>query len=338
MKKGPGEIEASGGFPLVLPPGIDPRLYGYPVLQQPQFVPATGDDQIEHRLLAISGIVARMARINEKPSERGGQTDETFRDIIGQQKALAMAKGLVDQLKDPAAFEKFGVKIPDRIIISGKEGTGKSFFAKVLKNESGIPFLRMNPAVLLTDPNGAQLLKANVDALAKAAEEEGTKAILYIDGLGEESNAILTPEMIFGMIDSIAKSPNVKLMASTRADIPFRTSLDTTVLKLESPQNLGEVAGLLSNHFEIARRKMAQDLILDPAVDLLELSKDLVGYSQGMLVKFVQFCLHRKAKEVKNESQRTSILSKEDLGSASVDFRKENGSPRPLKIGFDFER
>ena len=83
---------------------------------------------------------------------------------------------------------------------------------------------------------------------------------------------------------------------------------------------------------------MAQDLILDPAVDLLELSKDLVGYSQGMLVKFVQFCLHRKAKEVKNESQRTSILSKEDLGSASVDFRKENGSPRPLKIGFDFER
>lgn len=47
-------------------------------------------------------------------------------------------------LKNPAAYEKLGAKIPKGAILSGPPGTGKTLLAKATAGEAGVPFLSVS--------------------------------------------------------------------------------------------------------------------------------------------------------------------------------------------------
>ncbi|KAG0370248.1 AAA ATPase afg3 [Gamsiella multidivaricata] len=74
------------------------------------------------------------------------ETDITvkFKDVAGMDEAKVEIMEFVKFLKNPAAYEKLGAKIPKGAILSGPPGTGKTLLAKATAGEAGVPFLSVS--------------------------------------------------------------------------------------------------------------------------------------------------------------------------------------------------
>ncbi|KAG0295876.1 AAA ATPase afg3 [Linnemannia gamsii] len=67
-----------------------------------------------------------------------------FKDVAGMDEAKMEIMEFVKFLKNPAAYEKLGAKIPKGAILSGPPGTGKTLLAKATAGEAGVPFLSVS--------------------------------------------------------------------------------------------------------------------------------------------------------------------------------------------------
>ena len=68
------------------------------------------------------------------------ETGVTFEDVAGVDNAVQDLKELVDFLKTPEKYAKFGAKIPRGCLLVGNPGTGKSLLARAVAGEAGVPF------------------------------------------------------------------------------------------------------------------------------------------------------------------------------------------------------
>ncbi|KAF9582638.1 AAA ATPase afg3 [Lunasporangiospora selenospora] len=67
-----------------------------------------------------------------------------FKDVAGMDEAKLEIMEFVKFLKNPAAYERLGAKIPKGAILSGPPGTGKTLLAKATAGEAGVPFLSVS--------------------------------------------------------------------------------------------------------------------------------------------------------------------------------------------------
>ena len=63
-----------------------------------------------------------------------------FDDVAGLDEEKEEMKEIVDFLKDPGKFTKLGARIPKGVILVGPPGTGKTYLAKAVAGEAGVPF------------------------------------------------------------------------------------------------------------------------------------------------------------------------------------------------------
>ncbi len=63
-----------------------------------------------------------------------------FADVAGLDEEKEEMKEIVDFLKDPGKFTKLGARIPKGVILVGPPGTGKTYLAKAVAGEAGVPF------------------------------------------------------------------------------------------------------------------------------------------------------------------------------------------------------
>ncbi|MBQ7578215.1 MAG: ATP-dependent zinc metalloprotease FtsH [Synergistaceae bacterium] len=71
---------------------------------------------------------------------QGEMTGVHFSDIGGAGEAEVELREIIDFLKDPARFDKFGAKLPRGVLLVGPPGTGKTLLAKAAAGEAGVPF------------------------------------------------------------------------------------------------------------------------------------------------------------------------------------------------------
>ncbi|MCF0136391.1 MAG: ATP-dependent zinc metalloprotease FtsH [Lachnospiraceae bacterium] len=63
-----------------------------------------------------------------------------FADVAGLEEEKEEMAEVVDFLKDPAKYTKLGARIPKGVILVGSPGTGKTYLAKAVAGEAGVPF------------------------------------------------------------------------------------------------------------------------------------------------------------------------------------------------------
>ena len=89
---------------------------------------------------------------------------------------------VIDPLHHPEEYQRYGVTIPNGMLLYGPPGCGKTFFAKHFAEEVGFNFMFVTPAMLKSRYVNAS--QENIAKMFKEAEENAP-TIIFIDEINE---------------------------------------------------------------------------------------------------------------------------------------------------------
>ena len=149
------------------------------------------------------------------------KSDVTFDDVAGISEVKEELVEIVDFLKNPEKYQKFGIKLPKGVLLVGPPGVGKTLIAKAVAGEAGVPFFYQSGAgfVQMFVGVGAKRVK-QLFAKAKA----NAPAIIFIDeidAIGKARGAMRNEEreatlnQLLTEMDGFEKSEGVIVIAAT---------------------------------------------------------------------------------------------------------------------------
>lgn len=140
--------------------------------------------------LTISDVSQSSKPNNEakaKPSEKSKYSrivsGPGFAAIAGMDDLKQQMKDeVIDPLHNPEEYRRYGVTIPNGMLLYGPPGCGKTFFAKHFAEEVGFNFMQVTPATLKS-----KWINATQENIAKMFEEAESNAptIIFIDELDD---------------------------------------------------------------------------------------------------------------------------------------------------------
>lgn len=101
-----------------------------------------------------------------------------FSSVAGNEEAKESLMDVVDFLKNPEKYEKYGARMPKGVILYGEPGTGKTLLAKAVAGEANVPFYALSGSDFVQVYVGVGA--ARVRSLFKKAKSKG-KAVIFID-------------------------------------------------------------------------------------------------------------------------------------------------------------
>lgn len=101
-----------------------------------------------------------------------------FNSLAGNEEAKESVKDIVDYLKNPDKYKKYGARVPKGIILYGSPGTGKTLLAKAVAGEANVPFYAVSGSDFIQVYVGVGA--SRVRNLFKKAKNHG-KAVIFID-------------------------------------------------------------------------------------------------------------------------------------------------------------
>ena len=101
-----------------------------------------------------------------------------FGDVAANEEAKKSLEGLVDYLKDPQKYARYGARMPRGVLLYGPPGTGKTLLARALAGEAGVPFFALSGSDFVQMYVGVGA--SRVRELFKNARKAG-KCVIFID-------------------------------------------------------------------------------------------------------------------------------------------------------------
>lgn len=211
-----------------------------------------------------------------------------FNNVAGNVEAKEQVSDIIDFIKAPEKYAKYGARMPRGMIFYGAPGTGKTLMAKAIAGEAGVPFYSVSGSdfVQLYVGVGA----GRVRDLFKSAREQG-RAVIFIDEIdaigksrsssasGSSDEKDQTLNALLSEMSGFNENEGIVVIAATnRLDI-----LDPALLR----------PGRFDRHIEIglpdvgAREKILKlhmkNKPISDQVDTRKLAKQTVYFSGAML-------------------------------------------------------
>jgi cell division protease FtsH len=233
----------------------------------------------------IGGSIFDFTKSKPAKYEIGKLSSITFKDIAGYDEAKIEVMEIVEFLKFPEHFTRLGAKIPKGVLLLGPPGTGKTYMAKAVAGEAGVPFFSLSGSEFVEMFVGVGAARVR-DLFDKA--KRSAPSIVFIDeidSIGRIRGAAVsvqtnderesTLNQLLAEMDGFDVNTNVMVIAATnRPDI-----LDSALLRpgrfdrhifLELP-NKREREAIYKVHMK--------PLILDKAIDLDYIVSQTPGFS-----------------------------------------------------------
>lgn len=141
-------------------------------------------------LLAISGLFYFINRNSNKQAQKemtqmsaidgDGEpsTSTTFDDVAGNDEVKESLREMVDFIREPEKYERYGARMPRGVLLYGPPGTGKTLLAKALAGEAKVPFFAVTGSDFIQVYAG--LGASRIRSLFKKARAAG-KCVIFID-------------------------------------------------------------------------------------------------------------------------------------------------------------
>jgi cell division protease FtsH len=212
----------------------------------------------------------------------------TFADVAGADEEKEELSEIVDFLKDPRKYTDLGAHVPKGVLLVGPPGTGKTYLAKAVAGEAGVPFLSISGSDFVEMYVGVGASRVR-DLFDQAKRNQPSIIFIdEIDAVGRQRGAGLggghdereqTLNQLLVEMDGFSTNEGVIIIAATnRPDI-----LDTALLR---PGRFDRqvVIGLPDVKAREAILKIhARGKQLDRGADLSIIARSTAGFSPAEL-------------------------------------------------------
>lgn len=131
---------------------------------------------------------------------------EGFAAVAGMEELKQqMREEVIEPLHNPEEYHRYGVTIPNGMLLYGPPGCGKTFFAKHFAEEVGFNFMCITPATLKSRYVNAT--QENIAKMFKEAEENAP-IVIFIDEMNE-----LVPNRDNGNVHEMSRSAVNEMLA-----------------------------------------------------------------------------------------------------------------------------
>ena len=163
-------------------------------------------------------------------------TGVTFADVAGLHEEKQELEDIIRYLRDPRKYSRLGGRVPRGILLAGAPGTGKTFLARAVAGEAGVPFFSISASQFIEMFVGVGA--SRVRDLFKNAKKNAP-SIIFVDELdavgrargtglgGGHDEREQTLNQLLSELDGFAPHDEVIVLAATnRPDV-----LDTALLR-----------------------------------------------------------------------------------------------------------
>ncbi len=227
---------------------------------------------------------SRAMDFNKSRARRVNTSKVKFADVAGCDEEKAEMVEVVEYLKDPKKFAKFGAKLPKGILLVGQPGTGKTLLAKAVAGEAGVPFFSISGSDFVEMFVGVGA--GRVRDMFRVAKQNAPCLVFIdeIDAVGRQRGAGLgggndereqTLNQLLVEMDGFEDNSGIIVIAATNRDDVLDPALlragrfDRTIT-VSLPDKAGREA-IFKVH--------ARNKTIDPSVDFASLAKRTVGFS-----------------------------------------------------------
>lgn len=233
---------------------------------------------------SVGGANTKAMDFNKSRARREDNSKVNFSDVAGCEEEKEEMVEIVQYLKEPKKFLKFGAKLPKGVLLVGPPGTGKTLLAKAVAGEAGVPFYSISGSDFVEMFVGVGA--GRVRDMFRVAKQTAPCLVFIdeLDAVGRQRGAGMgggndereqTLNQLLVEMDGFADNSGIIVIAATnREDVLDPALLRAGRFDRQITVNLPDRAGR-----EAIFKVHARGKVLDENIDFGQLARRTVGFS-----------------------------------------------------------